>query len=65
MAKQQAPDSQTTWATPARTGWSATQSSSLKACEDCGEELQRCAGCSDPRCLRCEPYRSDDCRWLL
>jgi len=30
----------------------------------CGEPLQRCEGCGEPRCLLCDPYRSDDCRYL-
>lgn len=29
----------------------------------CGRHLSACAGCQDPRCLTCEPYLSDDCRW--
>jgi hypothetical protein len=28
---------------------------------DCGDLLEPCAGCAEPRCLRCEPYLSDDC----
>lgn len=27
----------------------------------CGQALTRCATCGDLRCLRCDPYRSDDC----
>lgn len=29
----------------------------------CGSRLTSCAGCGDARCLECDPYRSDDCRW--
>ena len=65
MAQPQAVGRQTKWATPAKTGWSATQAKSHKPCEDCGAELQQCAGCSEQRCLKCEPYLSDDCRWTL
>lgn len=65
MAERQVSDRHTTWATPAKTGWSATRAKSPRPCEDCGAELQQCAGCSELRCLTCEPYRSDDCRWTL
>jgi hypothetical protein len=27
----------------------------------CEQELTGCVTCGDPRCLRCDPYRSDDC----
>ncbi len=27
----------------------------------CGEPLTTCAGCGEPRCAACDPYRSDDC----
>ncbi|GAA1982098.1 hypothetical protein [Amycolatopsis minnesotensis] len=27
----------------------------------CGNRLTRCTGCGDRRCLRCDPYRSEDC----
>ena len=32
---------------------------------NCGGALTTCAGCEHPRCLTCEPYLSDDCRWSL
>jgi hypothetical protein len=31
----------------------------------CGSDLRSCAGCGQLRCLECEPYLSDDCRWSL
>lgn len=31
----------------------------------CGRVLDQCAGCSAPRCLVCDPYRSDDCAFDL
>lgn len=30
-------------------------------CCHCGRQLIRCPGCQVPRCLDCDPYRSDDC----
>lgn len=27
----------------------------------CGHPLEPCRGCRVPRCLACDPYRSDDC----
>jgi hypothetical protein len=30
----------------------------------CGATLNPCAGCDEPRCLRCDPYLSDDCRYV-
>lgn len=30
---------------------------------DCGTVRTSCAGCGSPRCLTCDPYLSDDCRW--
>lgn len=27
----------------------------------CGRPLTPCVSCGDPRCLRCDPYRSEDC----
>jgi len=31
----------------------------------CGSPMSRCAGCGQARCLACDPYLSDDCRWPL
>jgi hypothetical protein len=28
---------------------------------ECGEPIEPCVSCADPRCPRCEPYVSDDC----
>jgi hypothetical protein len=30
----------------------------------CGDPLKLCAGCGQQRCLRCDPYLSDDCRYV-
>lgn len=27
----------------------------------CGDVLQPCITCAQPRCARCDPYRSEDC----
>lgn len=27
----------------------------------CGEALRPCITCAQPRCSRCDPYRSEDC----
>lgn len=35
------------------------------ACYHCGTRLAVCQGCGEERCLSCEPYLSDDCRWAL
>jgi hypothetical protein len=32
---------------------------------ECGTEYDLCAGCREVRCLNCDPYLSDDCRWAL
>jgi hypothetical protein len=29
----------------------------------CGAKLTLCTGCWSERCLRCDPYSSDDCRF--
>lgn len=29
----------------------------------CGAGLSSCHGCGEGRCLICDPYLSDDCRW--
>ena len=54
-------------ATP--TGWTMKQRMSAGLTRDstctCGAEIARCAGCGLPRCLACDPYVSDDCRWQL
>ena len=31
----------------------------------CGGPMSPCAGCGQLRCLACDPYLSDDCRWGL
>ncbi len=31
----------------------------------CGRSFVRCGGCQTPRCLDCDPYRSDDCAFDL
>jgi hypothetical protein len=53
----------------APTGWALNQGShpSLVADEwcTCGAELSSCLGCGQERCLACDPYLSDDCRWKL
>lgn len=51
----------------ARTGWAAKQSRRQEGneCYHCGRTLDGCAGCGELRCLHCEPYLSDDCRWAL
>ena len=53
----------------APTGWAIKQRpdahvASRAACL-CGAEFTSCAGCGQPRCLSCDPYLSDDCRWSL
>jgi hypothetical protein len=30
----------------------------------CGDALKLCEGCGLPRRLRCDPYLSDDCRYV-
>lgn len=55
------------WMSTARTGWAAKRAAraDLNGCADCGSTLADCEGCQEPRCLTCEPYLSDDCRWSL
>jgi hypothetical protein len=53
----------------APTGWAVRQASDRGtggewACS-CGAELSTCLGCGQVRCLACDPYLSDDCRWKL
>jgi hypothetical protein len=49
----------------AQTGWAAKQASRIELgeCSHCGSQLTNCAGCDEARCLTCDPYTSDDCRW--
>lgn len=49
------------------TGWARTQETIRREsnCADCGVRLGTCLGCGQVRCLECEPYLSDDCRWLI
>jgi hypothetical protein len=51
------------------TGWTIKQRVSAGPTREstctCGAEVARCAGCGHPRCLACDPYLSDDCRWRL
>ena len=28
---------------------------------ECGELLEPCTGCAEPRCTACDPYLTDDC----
>lgn len=51
----------------ASTGWATKQAtrSDLAECYHCGSALTHCEGCEEPRCLVCDPYRSDDCRWSI
>ena len=55
------------WVPPARTGWAAKQKAGERRTDgcECGEPFGSCAGCGEPRCLTCDPYRSDDCRWSI
>jgi hypothetical protein len=52
------------WMPTAQTGWAAKQAARTE-CGDChcGTQLTSCGGCDDARCLTCDPYTSDDCRW--
>jgi hypothetical protein len=55
------------WLSPSATGWAVRQltaSSAVPHCE-CGQALMACDGCGDNRCIVCDPYRSDDCRWSI
>jgi hypothetical protein len=53
----------------APTGWTIKQRTSPNPVSDsmctCGAQFARCAGCGQSRCLACDPYLSDDCRWQL
>jgi environmental stress-induced protein Ves len=51
----------------AQTGWAANQCRRHDGmeCYHCGLPLDVCEGCGQRRCLACEPYMSDDCRWVL
>jgi hypothetical protein len=51
----------------AQTGWAAKQGRRHDGadCYHCGLPLDDCEGCGERRCLNCEPYLSDDCRWAL
>ena len=51
------------WMPAARTGWAAKRAARPEAdCYACGTALEPCGGCDELRCLRCDPYKSDDCR---
>jgi hypothetical protein len=54
---------------PAPTGWAIKRSESGAPVTEpsciCGAELSTCLGCGQIRCLACDPYLSDDCRWQL
>jgi hypothetical protein len=49
----------------AQTGWAAKQAARTERdeCCHCGSRLTSCGGCDEARCLTCDPYKSDDCRW--
>ena len=51
----------------AKTGWATKQEARIDRieCYHCGSELTNCEGCDEARCLTCDPYRSDDCRWTI
>jgi hypothetical protein len=51
----------------AQTGWAAKQGRRPDGdeCHHCNQPLDDCEGCSQRRCLNCEPYLSDDRRWTL
>jgi hypothetical protein len=51
----------------AKTGWATKQAARIDRieCYHCGSELTNCEGCDEARCLTCDPYRSDDCRWTI
>lgn len=53
------------WMATTVTGWAAKQRQTATRCEVCDYDLAACAGCAAPRCLACDPYKSDDCRWPL
>ena len=55
------------WMPTAQTGWAArrAQQTGLGECYHCGSRLDACEGCDEARCLGCDPYKSDDCRWIL
>lgn len=55
------------WVANVQTGWAAKQEieRGQGECHHCGEAFADCEGCGDLRCLRCEPYLSDDCRWTI
>lgn len=57
----------TPWRLIAQTWWAAKQRRrpAGNECYHCGQQLDSCEGCSQRRCLNCEPYLSDDCRWTL
>ena len=51
----------------AKTGWDFEQTvrAAIDPCHGCGDALSDCQGCDEPRCLTCDPYLSDDCRWTI
>lgn len=51
------------WSTPRRRSWRRVEpvtGSSGFACH-CGDAMVSCVGCGELRCLKCDPYLSDDC----
>jgi hypothetical protein len=60
-------DLRTPYRLVAQTGWAAKQTRRHDgdACYHCGRPLDDCEGCGEVRCLNCEPYLSDDCRWAI
>jgi hypothetical protein len=51
----------------AQTGWAIKQAARTDRieCYYCGGKLTNCEGCDETRCLTCDPYLSDDCRWTI
>lgn len=64
---QTSPPQRPSWIAVARTGWASKEAAraQLSACDDCDHALVHCEGCQEPRCIACEPYLSDDCRWSI
>ena len=53
----------------APTGWALNRegptSTGVEPECTCGSVMTACLGCGQVRCLTCDPYLSDDCRWKL
>jgi hypothetical protein len=50
------------WATREAVSVEAMNRSMLpEALCECGELLEPCVGCAEPRCTGCDPYLTDDC----